>query len=297
MGNHRAAQIAQRYAERAKTAARMEAAQLDALAADQTWPQWAAVAARFPHLSPRNHLLVLAQQPGAKLLLPSTGWRDVGRWPKRGSTALRLWQTRPVKDAGGRVTGDTDILAPVFDVTQTDGEPVVLMPTPPAPAPGRAPRGMAVALAAAATDLGYSVQLRPAPTGTAPDLDTAARTITADPGGDDLAHCQAVLAALTTAATRDLDAGPDQRSAAAAAAASVVWATHHLPASAAVRPCPEWRHDHAALMDTVTAAVAVAWQVTDTLAAHAVGTTVAESADAMPPPPKPPVLASLERTA
>ena len=297
MSRPEAAEIAQRYAERAKTAARMEQAQLDALADAEAWPQWASVAARFPQLSPRNHLLVLAQQPGATLVLPSAGWRDVGRWPKRGSTALRLWESRPIKGDRGRVTGQTDILAPVFDVTQTDGEPVAMMPTPPPPAPGRAPRGMAAALAGAAAELGWSVQLRPAPTGAAPELDDHAHVIVADPAGDDLAHCTAVLAALTIAAAAALDSPPGQRTAVATAAAAVVWATYHLPAPMAVRPCPEWRHAHQTLIAAVTAATGIAWQVTDTLAAHAVGTSVAVAGDTMPPPPQPPALVSLERTA
>ena len=100
--------IAQQYAQRAKTPTGWSRHSW-ALASAEAWPQWAAVAARFPGLSPRNHLLVLAQQPSATLLLCSSEWRDVGRWPKRGSTALRLWQTRPIKGRSGRVTGSADI--------------------------------------------------------------------------------------------------------------------------------------------------------------------------------------------
>lgn len=289
--------IAQQYAQRAKVADRMERAQLEALASAEAWPQWAAVAARFPGLSPRNHLLVLAQQPSATLLLCSSEWRDVGRWPKRGSTALRLWQTRPIKGEKGRVTGSADILAPVFDVTQTDGEPVVMMPTPAPPQPGRAPRGMAAALAAAATELGWTMRQRPVPTSDAPTLDATERIITVDAGGDQLSHCIDVTAALMTAATTDLTGSPEQRAAIAAAAASVVWASHGLPSPSAVRPLPEWRHDLPLLTDALTAAAGIAWQVSDVLAAHAVGTTVACSTDPMPPPPPPPTLVSLERTA
>lgn len=297
MSRPSASAITQQYAQRAQAAARMERAQLDALAAAEAWPQWAAVAARFPGLSPRNHLMVVAQQPTATLLLSSSEWRDVGRWPKRGSTALRLWQTRAIKGERGRVTGSADILAPVFDVTQTDGEPVVMMPTPAPPQPGRAPRGMAAALAATATELGWTMRHRPVPTGTAPTLDATERIITVDAGGDQLSHCTDVTAALMTAATTDLAGSPEQRAAIAAAAASVVWATYGLPSPSAVRPLTEWRQDRHMLTEALTAAAGIAWQVSDVLAAHAVGTTVARSTDPMPPPPAPPALVSLERTA
>ncbi len=201
--------------------------------------------ARFPSLSARNRATrggpALSQ---ATLVRSSQAWREVGRWPKRGSTALRLWQTRPVKDEDSRITGQREVLTPVFDVSQTDGEPVIRMPNPPPPAYGRAPRGMAAALAAAGTDLGWNVRLRAVPTGAAPVLDHPARAIAADPAETDPTHCTALLSALTTAAAADVEGSVEHRQAVAAAATAVVLATYHLPAPTAVRPAPEWRHDH-----------------------------------------------------
>ncbi len=292
-------EISRRYDLLRRDAATQEQSQLATLANEDPWPQWAAVAARFPHLSARNHLLVLAQRPQATLLLPATSWREVGRWPKRGSTAVRLWESRPVKDARNRrSTRTAEILAPVFDVTQTDGEPVVMLPEPSPPAPGRAPRGMAAALAQAAAVWDWRIESRPIPTGAAPELDRESRCITADPAGDQLTHCAALVSAITTAAAGGLvDVSDEHRAAVATAAAAVAWATYHFPAPTAVRPCPRWRSDLQALQAALDAAVGIAWHLSDTLTAHAVGTSAAVAGDAMPPPPKPPALVGLERSA
>jgi antirestriction protein ArdC len=108
-------------------------------------------------------------------------WRQVGRYPARGSTALRIWAPRRVTEHKRRAVEDRSpqepeqrndtrtpiardadgrarfLLVPVFDVAQTDGEPLPQQPTPVLPPPGHAPDGMWDALVAYANEAGYAV--------------------------------------------------------------------------------------------------------------------------------------------
>ena len=277
----------------------IEATELDRLAHPDGWARWAAVAAHFPLFSARNHLMVLGQRPEAQLLLSPQQWRDVGRWPQRNAEPVRLWRSRPVRDGRGprtpRMVGGW---APVFDVDQTEGEPLILMPQPAAPAtPGRAPRGMAAALGASAAGLGFTLHLRPVATGEYPQVDEGVRIITADPAGDDVNHCTALLLRITTAAAGGTGIPVDYNDAVGAAAAAVVWATYHLPAPTAVRPDPGWGTDHQTLRTVLATATDLARKITASLAAHAVGTSVAAARDPLPPPPRPPALTSPVRSA
>jgi hypothetical protein len=151
------------------------------LAAREGWQEWLAFAARLPQYSVSNQLLLAAQAPNASLVMSAAQWRLVGRYPARGSTALRIWaprratepERRATEDRGAQepeqrsdtrthVARDADgrarfLLVPVFDVYQTDGEPLPQQPTPVPPPPGRAPAGMWKALVAYATEAGYTV--------------------------------------------------------------------------------------------------------------------------------------------
>lgn len=149
------------------------------LAGREGWQEWLAFAARLPHYSVSNQLLLAAQAPNASLVMSAAQWRQVGRYPARGSTALRIWAPRrateqraaedpsarePEQRQGARtpVARDADgrarfLLVPVFDVAQTDGEPLPQQPTPVPPPPGQAPDGMWDALVAYATEAGYAV--------------------------------------------------------------------------------------------------------------------------------------------
>lgn len=271
----------------------IEATELNRLTRPDGWARWAAVAARFPLFSARNHLMVLGQRPEAQLLLPPQQWRAVGRWPVRNAEPVRLWRSRPVRDGRGpRTTRMVGGWAPVFDVDQTEGEPLILMPQPAPATPGHAPRGMAAALGASAAGLGFTLQLRSVATGDRPQADDAVRTITADPASDDVNHCTALLLRITTAAAGGTGIPVECNDAVGAAAAAVVWATYHLPAPSAVRPDPGWGTDHQTLRTVLATATDLAGTITATLAAHAVGTTVAATSDPLPPPPRPPALTS-----
>ncbi len=281
----------QAYQAREKDLADLERRELTLLAESAGWPRWAAVAARFPLFRAGDHVMVLGQRPQAQLLLSPQQWRDVGRWPKRGEEPVRLWRSRPVRyERGPQSTRMVGGWAPVYDVDQTEGEPLIMMPRPAAPTPGRAPRGMGAALGAVADVMGFAVRLRPVVSGHAPHLNPTARIITTDPAGDDASHCAALLQRITAAAAADTSVAVAHRDAVGAATAAVVWATYHQPAPSAVRPDPKWRTDHEALRAVLATVTDLAGTITATLATHAVGTAVAVAGDPMPPPPKPAVL-------
>ena len=151
------------------------------LAGREGWQEWLAFAARLPHYSVSNQLLLAAQAPHASLVMSAAQWRQVGRYPARGSTALRIWAPRRVTEQERRASEDPRarepgqrqeartpvargadgrarfLLVPVFDVAQTDGEPLPQQPTPVPPPPGHAPNGMWDALVAYATEASYAV--------------------------------------------------------------------------------------------------------------------------------------------
>jgi hypothetical protein len=140
------------------------------------WRAWLDFAARMPHYSVSNQLLLCAQAPNASLVMSAAHWRQIGRYPARGSTALRIWAPSRATARGTRATRLRDdapesdeareaeakpqsrfILVPVFDVAQTDGEPLPEQPTPMPPPPGEAPVGMWPELVDYADQAGYAV--------------------------------------------------------------------------------------------------------------------------------------------
>ena len=147
-----------------------------AMAGRDGWRGWLDFAARMPDYSVSNQLLLAAQAPNASLVMSAAEWRKVGRYPARGSRALRIWAPsrsrilEPVPNTTGTET-DPDsqrdlpeprtrtrfVLVPVFDVAQTAGESLPAQPTPVVPPPGRAPAGMWDALVEYAGQAGYAV--------------------------------------------------------------------------------------------------------------------------------------------
>jgi hypothetical protein len=151
------------------------------LAGREGWQEWLGFAARLPHYSVSNQLLLAAQAPNASLVMSAAQWRQVGRYPARGSTALRIWAPRRAAEPERRAPEDRSaqepeqrndtrtpvardaegrarfLLVPVFDVAQTDGEPLPQQPAPVPPPPGQAPDGMWDALVGYATEAGFAV--------------------------------------------------------------------------------------------------------------------------------------------
>ena len=150
---------------------------VSALAQRQGWVGWLDFAARLPHYSLGNQLLLASQLPDARMVMSADQWRQVGRWPSRGTTALRIWAPRrgrstqsdvvgegpepaadgqraAARDAEGRVRF---LLVPVFDVSQTEGAALPEQPRPVPPPPGKAPVGMWAAMVDYAEQAGFTV--------------------------------------------------------------------------------------------------------------------------------------------
>jgi len=136
-----------------------------ALAQAKGWTQWLAFAGRMRRYSFTNQLLLLSQMPQSGLVLPAGEWRKVGRYPVRGSTALRVWApaarraSTAEEDEAPAARPTRFVLVPVFDVSQTDGLALPQQPRPEPPPPGQAPAGMWDALVGFAADAGYDVGL------------------------------------------------------------------------------------------------------------------------------------------
>lgn len=167
----------QRQADLKSTLATLHAG-VELLRSSQGWRAWLDFAARMPTYSLNNQLLIVAQRPQASAVASYTAWKALGRQVRRGETGIRILAptTRTVPtDVSEAVnvpltvpSGKGDVREPsrrmltgfrpvaVFDVSQTDGEP---LPTPQRPTLlyGQAPEGLWDALAQQVTDAGFTL--------------------------------------------------------------------------------------------------------------------------------------------
>lgn len=144
---------------------------VNAMQSEEGFAAWLVARARFHTYSFNNTLLILAQLPEASRVAAASVWRELGRYPAKGSHALRVfapmeWWVEGVEgDAGSRYNSKrgrwerkvrTFKLVPVFDVSQTDGDE---LPEPPAPASleGDSHERLEAPLVRLAVELGYSV--------------------------------------------------------------------------------------------------------------------------------------------
>lgn len=117
---------------------------MDALTSGSDWESYLAFQARFPSYSFSNTMLVFSQRPSATLVMAEGGpkskskrvtWHSLGRTVKPGAQKIWIWAPAPRKyeDASGEQKVRTGFIAvPVYDIADTEGEPV--------PAPVAAPR-------------------------------------------------------------------------------------------------------------------------------------------------------------
>jgi len=104
------------------------------LTTSERWQQWLTTQSKFHHYSFRNTLLITIQRPDATQVAGFRAWQLLGRQVRKGEKAIWILApvTRKVNDEGttdGDTTDRTRVLcgfkpAYVFDVTQTDGEPL-----------------------------------------------------------------------------------------------------------------------------------------------------------------------------
>lgn len=159
---------------------------------------WLDARARFHSYSLNNTLLIWGQLPTATRIASAKVWKTLGRYPAKGSTALRVfapieWNVPCEQDAPGarwnakRERFERKIrkfkLVPVFDVSQTDGAE---LPEPPAPSAlhGDSHAALVPALLKLAAELGYSVDDESLPEGMGGYCDATAKRIAIADGVD-----------------------------------------------------------------------------------------------------------------
>ncbi|MDP2326248.1 MAG: ArdC family protein [Gammaproteobacteria bacterium] len=129
------------------------------------WKQWLAIANAMPNYSLNNQILLMMQMPEAQMVCGYRKWAEFGRNVKKGEKALRVLapSTRKI-DQENPTTGEAEKqtvitgfrMVPVFDVSQTEGDP---LPTPPRPVllEGQAPEGLWEHLAAQVQTAGFTL--------------------------------------------------------------------------------------------------------------------------------------------
>jgi hypothetical protein len=125
-----------------------------ALRESDAWQRYLRAQARFHRYSPRNVMLIALQRPEATSVAGFGTWRSLGRRVRKGERALSI--LAPMVQRGG----EEDLLVvgfrwvSVFDVSQTEGEP---LPSPVALLKGSGPRALRASLERAAAAAGFSV--------------------------------------------------------------------------------------------------------------------------------------------
>lgn len=134
-------------AEQARWAAEREArttALLDQLQAgvamiqtSEQFRQCLRTAARFHAYSINNVILIRTQKPDATRVAGYRAWQRLGRQVRKGEQAIYIFAPRPYTVTTSTDAGEDETRAgcafrpvPVFDVSQTDGDPLPVFPTP-----------------------------------------------------------------------------------------------------------------------------------------------------------------------
>ncbi len=162
------------------------AAGVDTLRTGDGWRGWLDMASNMPTYSANNQLLLMIQKPDATMVAGFRQWQSLGRNVVKGETALRVLApmvgrakvdrdaTRgaeasaaeaPQSDPSDKPsTSDRREIGirgykavPVFDVSQTEGEPLP-EPTRPVLLEGQAPEGLWDALAEQVTAAGFTLE-------------------------------------------------------------------------------------------------------------------------------------------
>ncbi len=152
---------------------------IESLTTSDAWRAHLEVQGRFHRYSFSNALLISSQDPGATRVAGFTAWKKLGRAVRKGERAL--WILAPMTGRRARsddgeerrpIVGFRPV--PVFDVAQTDGEP---LPEVCRNLRGDDPRSCFGLLVARAGRLGYTVETTELPGSTNGDCAFARRRI------------------------------------------------------------------------------------------------------------------------
>ena len=153
--------------------------------------RWLDARAAFHNYSLNNTLLIVSQLPEATRVASAKVWKSLGRYPAKGSHALRVFA--PIEwfvaceqsDEGARFNGKknrwerrvrTFKLVPVFDVSQTAGDELP-EPIMPATIEGDSHAHLEPALVTLATELGFTVETEELSGGVGGYCDSSAKRI------------------------------------------------------------------------------------------------------------------------
>lgn len=144
---------------------------IDELVSPEAWQAMIEARLWLRKYSLRNLMMILAQCPGATDVRPygnrrspqEGSWLKVGRHAVKGSSALRIYAPLLRKEVNPATGKEREVLygwklVPVFDVSQTDGDPLPEVPEIHAELlTGQAPEGLWEKAAKLVVDLGYTL--------------------------------------------------------------------------------------------------------------------------------------------
>lgn len=146
-------------------------AAVESLTTSEDWRRWLATMSRFHRYSASNCLMILTQRPDATAVAGFRTWKSLGRSVRKGTKGIAIWapMTRRIETDDDEPDESTTAvrrvgfkLAYVFDVSDTDGEPLPEHPDQPRLLSGEAPPAMVEALTRQIHDAGYSLRYEPA---------------------------------------------------------------------------------------------------------------------------------------
>src|ERR671932_1243898 len=131
------AQWQQQRDERMSDLMRQLEAGVEASQTSEDFKRYLRTAATFHQYSPNNVLLIRSQRPDATRVAGYKTWQSLGRQVKKGEKAISIFAPRPYRvttedEQGQEQTreGLTFRSLPVFDVSQTEGDPIPTMEAP-----------------------------------------------------------------------------------------------------------------------------------------------------------------------
>lgn len=188
-----------------------------ALASGEDWQRALDVAARFHSYSWHNVMLIVLQRPDATQVAGYRKWQEMGRQVRRGERGIsilaprfRVVEDEDTAERTRRLAGFIGVS--VFDVSQTDGEPLASPAGFVQRLQGDAPARLWDALAAQVSAAGFRIE-RAAPQ--IPDAngltDYLRRTVTVAPDLSPAQAAKTLAHELAHALLHDGDAGPRGR--------------------------------------------------------------------------------------
>jgi len=142
-------------------------ASVAALSTGDGWAEYLAHAARFHSYSASNIWLIACQRDDATQVAGFKAWQAMGRQVRKGSKGIQILAPCIAKreDAEGNETRDVVGFraAYVFDVSDTDGDPLPENPAKPTLLEGEAPSGLWEYLTSEVESRGFSVELGESP--------------------------------------------------------------------------------------------------------------------------------------